>query len=99
MIASEHPEVIEGRRRLITTYALDSEEASEDGFIDNDGAYQDEEDGTGSGEAGVSTGVNEAGTKEAEEIQYTAKYSSLQSYILKPTSLTTQGFKGNNKEQ
>ena len=38
MVASEHSEVIEGRRRLIVTYVLESEEASEDGSIDNDGS-------------------------------------------------------------
>ena len=43
MVVSEHPEVIEGRRRLISTDVLDSEEAYEDGSIDNDGAASDEE--------------------------------------------------------
>ena len=38
MVASEHPDVIEGRRRLIATNVLYSEEASEDGSIDNYGA-------------------------------------------------------------
>ena len=41
MVASEHPEVIEGRRRLIAADVLDSEEASEDGSIDNDGSALD----------------------------------------------------------
>ena len=36
MVASEHHEVIKGRWRLIYADALDSEEASEDGSIDND---------------------------------------------------------------
>ena len=44
MVASEHPEGIEGRRRLIAADVLDSEEASEDGSIDNDGSASDEED-------------------------------------------------------
>ena len=38
MVASEHPELIEGRRRLIATDVLESEEAADDGSIDNDGA-------------------------------------------------------------
>ena len=41
MVVSEHPEVIEGRQRLIETYVLDSEEASDYGSIDNDGAASD----------------------------------------------------------
>ena len=47
MVASEHPEVIEGRPQLIVTDVLDSEEADEDGSIDNDGASSDEEDESG----------------------------------------------------
>ena len=47
MVASEHPEVIEGGHRLIATDVLDSEEADEDGSIDNDGAALDEEDESG----------------------------------------------------
>ena len=39
--------MIEGRHWLITTYVLESEEADEDGSIDNDGAALDEEDGSG----------------------------------------------------
>ena len=57
MVASENPEVIEGSWWLITTDVLDYEEASEDGLIDNYGAALDEEDESGSGEAGVRTGV------------------------------------------
>ena len=38
MVASEHLEVIKRRQRLITTSVLESEEAAEDGSIDNDGA-------------------------------------------------------------
>ena len=38
MVVSENTEVIEGRRRLIATYVLESEEAAEDGFIDDCGA-------------------------------------------------------------
>ena len=44
MVASEHPEVIGGRRRLIATDVLDSEEAAEDGSIDDGGAALDKED-------------------------------------------------------
>ena len=62
MVASEHPEVIEGRRRLIATDVLDSEEAAEDGSIDNNGAASDEEDESGSGEAGMKTGVTQSVT-------------------------------------
>ena len=62
MVASENPEVIEGRRRLIATDVLDSEEAAEDGFIDNNGAASDEEDESGSGEVGMRTGVTQSGT-------------------------------------
>ena len=47
MVASKHPYVIEVRRWLIATYVLDSEEADEDGSIDNDGAVLDEEDESG----------------------------------------------------
>ena len=96
MVASEHPEVIEGRRQLISTDVLESEEADEDGSIDNDGADLDEDDESGSGEAGVITGFTQSGT---EEVQRVVKYSSLSSYMLKPPSLPTQGFNKNNKAQ
>ena len=62
MVASEKTEVIEGRRRLIATDVLDSEEASEDGSIDNDGDASYEEDESGFGEAGVITCVTQPGT-------------------------------------
>ena len=64
MVASEHPEVIEGRRRLIVADVPDSEEASEDGSIDNNGADSYEEVYSGLGEAGVVTGVAQSGTEE-----------------------------------
>ena len=38
MVASENYEAIEGRWRLVATDVLDSEEAAEDGYIDNGGA-------------------------------------------------------------
>ena len=43
MVASEHPEVIAGRRRLISTDVLDPEEVDDDSFIDGDGDAADEE--------------------------------------------------------
>ena len=42
VVASEHPEVIEGRRQFIATGFIHSEEAAEDGYIDNDSAALDE---------------------------------------------------------
>ena len=89
MVASENPEVIEGRRRLIAIGVLDSEEAAEDGSIDNDGAALYEEDESGSGEAGMRTGVTESGTEEVEEVQQVVKYSSISYHMLKPNSLLT----------
>ena len=53
MVAKEHPEVIEGRRRLIAVDVLESEEAAEDTSINHDGAASDEEGGSGL----VGTGV------------------------------------------
>ena len=47
MVAKEHPESIEGRRRLIDVDLLDSEEASEDASIYHDDADLDKEDGSG----------------------------------------------------
>ena len=51
MVASEHTEVIEGRRQLIATDVIDPEEAAEYVSIDDDGDYLDEEDESGLGEA------------------------------------------------
>ena len=42
MVATEHPELIEGRRRLIATDVIDYEESVEYGLIDNSGSDQDE---------------------------------------------------------
>ena len=53
MVASEHPEVAEGRRRLIAMEVPDPEEESEDGSIDDDGDASDEEDDSGPVEAGM----------------------------------------------
>ena len=47
---------------MIAKDALDSEEAVDDGSIDNDGAASDEEDESGSGEAGMRTGATQSGT-------------------------------------
>ena len=57
MVASENTEVIEGRQRLICTDVLDLDETYEDVSIDDDGYASDEEDGSVSVEAVVSTGV------------------------------------------
>ena len=62
MVSSEHPEVIEGRQRLIATDVLDFEEADEDVSIDTYGAALDEEDESGSGGTGGRTGVTQSGT-------------------------------------
>ena len=42
MVANKHPEVIEGRQRLIAVDVLESEEAYEDASIDKDDANFDE---------------------------------------------------------
>ena len=84
---------------MIGMEILDPEEAAEDDSIDDDGDVLDEEGESGSGEAGVITGLTEVGTKEVEELYQAVKYSSLFSYVLKPTSLLTQGFKDNKKSQ
>ena len=42
IVASEHPEVVEGRWRFIATDVLDSEEEDYYGSTDNDGTYFDE---------------------------------------------------------
>ena len=44
MVASEYPEVIEGRRRFIAMDVLDSEDKDEDGSIDSNGYALYEED-------------------------------------------------------
>ena len=99
MVASEHPEVTEGRQQFIAEDVLDSEEAAEDFYIDNFGADSDEEDQSGLGKSGVSTVVTEVEKKYVEEVQQVVKYSSLSSYILKTPSLLIQGLKKNNKSQ
>ena len=47
MVAKDHPEVIEERRRLVSVDVLDSEEAAEDASIVHDDAALDEEGGSG----------------------------------------------------
>ena len=64
IFASENPEVIERGWRLIDTDSLESDEAAEDGSIDNYGTALGEEDESGSGEAGLRTGVTQSGTEE-----------------------------------
>ena len=54
--------MIEGRQGLIATDFLDSEEAAEDGSIDDYGVTSGEEDESGLGEAGVRTDVTQSGT-------------------------------------
>ena len=69
IVAKEHPEVIEGRGRLITVDVLDSEEASENSSVYHDGADSYEEDGSCLLDAGV--------TEEMADIQKAVKYSSI----------------------
>ena len=59
MVAKEHPEVIEGRRRLINVDVLDSGEAAEDASIDHDDADLDEDDGSGLVGEGVTEDVGD----------------------------------------
>ena len=62
---------------MIATDIIEPNYAAEDGSIDDDGADLYGEDDSGLGEAGVSTGVSEVGTKNVEEVQQAVKYSSL----------------------
>ena len=47
MVTKEHPELIEGRQRLVSVDVIDSKEVAEDGSINNYGPTSDEEDGSG----------------------------------------------------
>ena len=76
---------------------IDYEEVAEDGSIDDDGDAQDEEDDGGLLQEGESTVLNEVEKTEVEDLQKSVIYSSLSSYMLKPPSVLTQGFKENNK--
>ena len=87
MVAKEHPEAIEGRRRLIAVDVLDSEEAAVDAFIVHDDATFDEED--------VRSLLGVGVTEEVQYMQKALKPSSLLSYMLKPSKLLTQGFENN----
>ena len=88
MVASEHPEVIEGRRRLIATDVLESEEEADDGSIDNDGAALDEEYDSGSGETGVRTCVTKSETEEGG--RYAEGYEIFLSFFLLLVSYFSQ---------
>ena len=77
MVAKDHPEVIEGRRRLIAVDVLDSEEAVEDASIIHDDAPFVKEDGSGL--------VGAAVTPEVQDMQKDLNSSSLSSYMLKPS--------------
>ena len=91
MVANDHLEVIEGRRRLIVVDVLDSEEAAEDASIVHDDAAFDEEDGSGL--------VGSVVTEEVQDMQKALKYSSLLSCMLKPSKLITQVFNNNRTAQ
>ena len=91
MVAKDHPEVIEGRRRLVSVDILDSEEAAEDASIFRYDAAFDEEDGSGL--------VGACVTQEVRDMQKALKSSSLSSYMLKPSKLLTQGFGENRTSQ
>ena len=76
---------------MIDVDVPDSEEVAEDASIIQDDDSLDEEDGSSLIGAGV--------TEEVEYIQKALKYSSILSYILKPSCLLTQGFGNNSMEQ
>ena len=88
MVAKKHPEVIEGRQRLINVDVIDSDEAYEDASIDHYDAYLYEQDESGLVGAGV--------IEEVGDMQKALNYSSILSYMLKPSHLLTQRF-GNNR--
>ena len=71
MVAKDHPEVIEGRRRSIAVDVLDSEEAAEDASIVHDDAAEIEEDGSGL--------VGGILTEEVQDMQKALKSSYLSS--------------------
>ena len=77
MVAKERPEVIEGRRQSIAVDDLDSEEAAEDASVVHDDAAFDEED--------VSGLVGEGVTGEVQDMKKALEYSSISSYMLKPS--------------
>ena len=69
MVAKDHPEVIEGRRRLIAVDVLESEEAAEDASIVHDDAAEIEVD-----RSGLVGGIL---TEEVQDMQKDSKSSSL----------------------
>ena len=75
MFTSEHAEVIEGRRRLIYTYVIDSKEAAKDGMADDYGTDLDEEDESGSGKVGENTDMVTAEIEESEKAQQAVKHA------------------------
>ena len=91
MVAKNHPEVIEGRQRLIAVDVIDFGGTAEDASIDHDDSALDEEGGIGLVGAGV--------TEEVVDIQKALKYFSLSSCMLKPSHLITQGFEKNRTAQ
>ena len=99
MVASEHPEEIKGRWRLIAMEIIDPEETAKDGYIDDYGTASDEEVESSLGYVGLSTGVTWVGKKEVEEVHQAVKYSSISYYMLKHPSLIIQGFEWNNNSQ
>ena len=66
---------------------IDSEEEAADDSIDNDGSALDEDYG--------SVFVGAIVIEEVEDIKKAVKYSSVSSYILKPSHLLTHGFENN----
>ena len=76
---------------------LDSEDAAEDVFIEDDGSALVEERESGLIEAGVSTCVTEVETKYLEDLQQVVNSSYILPYMLKPPSLLTHAFKWNKK--
>ena len=93
MIANEQSQVIEVGQLLISTKVLDPQQLDQDGSIDEYGDSLD--DDSVLGQAGVRTNVTEVVTKEVVEAHQAVKYSSLLSFMLKYTSLLTQGFEMN----
>ena len=99
MVTRKHTKVIEGRRLFNSTGVHEPDETAKDGVIDNYGCDQDEQDESGSGDVGVTTGVSESETNEVEEVHHSLKYPSILTYMLKHPSFITQGFKQNMKSQ
>ena len=91
MAEKENTQVIEGTRGLITVDVIECQEEDKDYSIDNDAAASYEEYGSGLVGAGV--------TEEVEDMHKDVKYSSLLSYMFKPSHLLTQGFENNRQSQ